>query len=460
MKIYPDTKVYMLCPGNIHSGGPELCHQLVSQLIRLGVDAYMFYLPNLQGTFDRRNPVDEFYVKYHVPYVFQIEETGHNVLILNESANWAYFTYKYIRKIFWWMSVDNYIKDISSLIRARADDALAAPMPKLYYFAPDDTEHWVQSEYARQFLTLNGVPAKQIFAVEDYLNQTFLKNAANIDISRKENFVAFNPSKGFNITGQLMKLAPDIQWRPIRNMTPAQVQELLAASKVYIDFGNHPGKDRIPREAALSGCVVITGRRGAAANAIDINIPDEFKFGETEGDFPKIIEKIRGVFENFGENHAAQAAYRARIQDDRNRFANAVAAAFNLQPKDDRIICIAQGLTDKGVKLARALYKNIAALASKGMKVAVPFILDDNFRKHLNSGVNAVVKNIQNNNYFCLENENDDKLLILSTDEAKFLHEEGRLNRFALLTPTDAESQALKETFGIPDKHLFIVDIE
>ena len=47
-------------------------------------------------------------------------------------------------------------------------------------------------------------------------------------------------------------------------MTPEQVVDLMSESKVYIDFGNHPGKDRIPREAVINGCCVITGVRGSA----------------------------------------------------------------------------------------------------------------------------------------------------------------------------------------------------
>ena len=33
--------------------------------------------------------------------------------------------------------------------------------------------------------------------------------------------------------------------------------------QVYIDFGHHPGQDRLPREAVQCGCVVITGTRGS-----------------------------------------------------------------------------------------------------------------------------------------------------------------------------------------------------
>ncbi|KAL3809235.1 hypothetical protein ACHAXA_005283 [Cyclostephanos tholiformis] len=46
----------------------------------------------------------------------------------------------------------------------------------------------------------------------------------------------------------------------------------------YIDFGPHPGMDRLPREAALAGCIVITNREGAAAHDEDVPLPQEFKF--------------------------------------------------------------------------------------------------------------------------------------------------------------------------------------
>lgn len=250
MKLFPDSKVYMMCPGNIHSGGSECCHQLVSQLIQFGVDAYIFYVSG-----NPANPVREVYVKYHVPYVLEIEDKPHNVLIMPETANDSYFAYRRIRKIMWWLSVDNYISNIANLIMARAENALAAPMPKLFYFDEDSTEHWFQSEYARQFVTLNGIDKKRIRAICDSVSHVFLIHADSIDLSAKENYVAYNPKKGMETTSLLKMLGEDIDWRPIENyMTPEQVQELLAAAKVYIDFGHHPGRDRIPREAALSGC--------------------------------------------------------------------------------------------------------------------------------------------------------------------------------------------------------------
>jgi len=49
---------------------------------------------------------------------------------------------------------------------------------------------------------------------------------------------------------------------------------MCVSRKLYVDFGKHPGKDRMPREAAVHGCCIITGRRGAAGNPFDIPIPN------------------------------------------------------------------------------------------------------------------------------------------------------------------------------------------
>ena len=333
MKLYPDTKVYVLCPGNLQTGGPELCHQFASMLISLGVQAYVCYYKSLgtNVTFDEKNPVHDFYRKYHVPYVFEPEDKPHNILILPETTTYFLYQSRKIQFVIWWMSVDNYLVYCAKMFNSYLKNPLSKTLPKFFYFGKEDSNitHFVQSEYARQFLKLNGITDNKIYMVEDYLNQEFLNRAAHVDLSTKKNIVAYNPKKGFEITQCLINIAPDIDWRPIENMTPAQVQELLAKAKIYIDFGNHPGKDRIPREAALSSCVVITNKRGAAANAIDINIPAEFKF-DLQATFQNIINKIREVFENFPVAYEKQVAYRKRIVDDKNRFANEIVKAFNI----------------------------------------------------------------------------------------------------------------------------------
>ena len=437
MKIYPDTKVYVLCPANYHTGGAELCHQLCSQLIIFGVDAYMCYFG---GDASVSNPVHEFYAKYHLPYAFDVEDSDRNIFVVYEGPTEFLYMTKKIRRVLWWLSADNFLVCLSEALLSlpkcmRLD---SEPLPKVFSFhnADNDLIHFVQSEYARRFVKVNGIPDDRIFMVEDYLNQTFLQRAAHVDLAAKKNFVAFNPKKGFEATEQLMKLAPDIDWRPIQNMTPAQVQELLAASKVYIDFGGHPGKDRIPREAAVSGCVVITSRQGAADNEVDINIPDEFKFGFDTSTPQQVIDKIHEVFENFRTAYDKQAAYRARIFDDRNRFAREVAAAFEIKNFPPPTVAFPQGVGEESYLLAEEFLR--------GNEFVPKFIVDDVMSTAaIAENSDGLIVREQNRNFLRV---GESSVEIITRADAEFLYLEGRIKKFALLEPSDDELATLKNS--------------
>ena len=438
MKLYPDTKVYVLCPANFQTGGPELAHQLASTLISFGVKAIMFYY-QASTPLDKEDPVHEVYKKYHVPYTFGIEDKPHNILVTPEGVTEYFYGFKKIRRVLWWMSVDNYLSHLMKKFSGDLNDPLAKPLAKFFYFGKEDSdiEHLVQSEYARQFIKLNGIANNKIHMVEDYLNQTFLTRAAQVDLSKKKNIVAYNPKKGLELVEHFIAIAPNIDWRPIKDMTPAQVQELLASAKVYIDFGNHPGKDRIPREAAVSGCVVLVGKRGAAINDIDINIPAEFKFDLKIATPQNVINKIREVFDDFATAHEKQAAYRARIHDDKNRFVNEVVEAFEIRKTNRGTVALPQGFNDGISPLIEKL---------KSESLVPSFIVDDMMSSAEMAKLSeGLILREQNRNYMRL----DEKLIeIISRDDAKFLYVEGRISKLALLEPSEAEIAEVKNFYG------------
>jgi hypothetical protein len=68
-----------------------------------------------------------------------------------------------------------------------------------------------------------------------------------------------------------------------------------------MDFGGHPGRERMPREAAVNGCCVITNRRGSAKYYGDIPIPDKYKFEDDPENIPAIAARILNCFENYDD---------------------------------------------------------------------------------------------------------------------------------------------------------------
>ena len=70
---------------------------------------------------------------------------------------------------------------------------------------------------------------------------------------------------------------------------------------IYIDFGEHPGKDRIPREAALRNLIVITNRNGAAVNNIDVPIDNMFKIDNNLSQLGKISKLLHDSIQNYSQ---------------------------------------------------------------------------------------------------------------------------------------------------------------
>ena len=61
IKIQKDSVIYIFCAPNFATGGPEALHQLGHQLIKIGMNAKMYYYPILDVA---TNPVHPFYKNY------------------------------------------------------------------------------------------------------------------------------------------------------------------------------------------------------------------------------------------------------------------------------------------------------------------------------------------------------------------------------------------------------------
>lgn len=324
INLEPVGKVYVLCPAHAATGGPELLHQLGYKLRSLGIDAYMYYLPA-----NHKEPIHPNYKHYQVPYIRMVENHPDNVMIFPEAWLGPLFDNKFsrMRKVLWWLSVDNYFehlnkpkKSIFSKWNSRLRGRIVMPdMPTINELQRHtELNHFAQSTYAIDFLKQNGF--KNIAYLSDYLSTLFLLESEKVDLNKKKDQVLYNPKKGFEFTQKLIAAAPGLNWIALENMTPKQVADTLAESKVYIDFGQHPGKDRFPREAAVMGCCIITGKRGSAAFEEDLPLPLDFKFADSEQEIPNVIAKIKQCFADFELQQSLFAAYISRIKAEEARF--------------------------------------------------------------------------------------------------------------------------------------------
>lgn len=268
---------------------------------------------------------------YNFNYILEkdIEDKKENVVIIPETSVRMIKKFKNMRKAIWWLSVDNYEK----LYTYRK--AILCGIKHLLYLLKDGTlifhrkdykkanYHLCQSYYAIDFLKRKRLD--HITYLSDYINDAFMKENDN---RQKCNKVLYNPKKGYRFTKRIIKRANDLEWVPIKNLNTEQVKDLLIQSKVYIDFGNHPGKDRFPREAAISGCLVITGKRGSAKFYEDVPINDEFKFKDSIKNIDKIVEKIRECLNNYDIQIKKFDNYKEHIKGEKEQFKKDIDTIF------------------------------------------------------------------------------------------------------------------------------------
>lgn len=328
LKIYGNTIIYVLCPSYKKSGGPELAHQLVYEINQMGGHSEIAYY-DLNNEKLQINEAFKGYVSSFVD-MNQIIDDSSNVIVSPEAHPEFLDKFKKIQKAIWWMSVDNYLKEHDPLASLkifgyesgrRILRAIKFSINAQKYFK--NVTHFYQSFYARKFLESKGI--FDSIRLSDYLNAGYL----DLDIeTNRENQVVYNPLKGIRFTKMLIKLTPNIKWIPLQNMSTEQVKGTLLHSKVYVDFGNHPGKDRFPREAAMCGCCVITGKRGSAKYCEDVPINDEFKFEENKQSIQLIVCKLRDCFENYETNKLKFDKYRAFIRGEYRIFQEDVKKVF------------------------------------------------------------------------------------------------------------------------------------
>ena len=111
-----------------------------------------------------------------------------------------------------------------------------------------------------------------------------------------------------------------IKFIPLIGLDKNEVINSLKKSKIYFDIGSHPGKDRMPREAALLGNCIITNRKGSAENSKDIPIPEEFKFYENYFNLKKIKNKINLIFNNYENEFKKFESYVNIIMLEKENF--------------------------------------------------------------------------------------------------------------------------------------------
>ena len=301
--------IYVLCPANIVTGGVELAHQMCHAINSLtDVRAKMWYIDIKNTTAENvvmDIPAPDEYAKYNTSCATDFKEIDkkENVIIFPEGITCYLPLIDNARIVMWWMSVDFYLLS--------GGKASYDQLRKRICF------HLFQSYYAQEFVKEH-IPEAEGMFLSDYINEEHGKFVYPADL--RKDLAFYNPKKGRKEIEPLIAKTNWLKWVPLLALKREQVILLLQTGKIYVDFGEHPGKDRIPREAVANGCCVITNKKGAARYFEDVPIDDKYKFENPAESMDEIDALLHDICDNFADHQAKFADYREIIKNEKLHF--------------------------------------------------------------------------------------------------------------------------------------------
>ena len=281
-------KLVVVCPANAVTGGPEAMHQLVhiANHIERG-SAAILYWPFAPHT------TPQPYQHYVCPKILRDQVPEDALVVFPEIWPEMAHTFKN-RCALWWLSVGNF-----GTHGQRNLDKISL--------------HLCQSEYAWDHVRDKG---KRMMLTDWVSVQPVLRE--------RQPQVVVNPAKDAGLLRPFVQ-SGRFQVAELGGMDSQGVSEVLHASKVYVDFGKHPGRDRLPREAALAGCLVMSTYIGSATYWEDMPLSNWYKFETLD----EVIGKVAELMDRESPS-ASQLVYQGWVAKNRSVFVKEVESLLSV----------------------------------------------------------------------------------------------------------------------------------
>lgn len=302
-------QILHFCPANLATGGTEGIHHLVSELCKCGADAkILYYGKNLD------NPQPKEYKDYGCDYVTEIPEGYNGALIFPEVIGNRVILpeYENLITVINWQGIDVYYWN-NSLLKYNQ------------FLQNKNTMHITMSEYGMEHLQNLGLKPLKI---PDCINDNFLQDFEE-EFERKD-IVLYNPTsvkmtKFQEIVMSKATTELGIKFKPLEGYTQEQLIDLFRHSKLYIDFGVFSGRERLPREAVMCGCCILTSNKGTAKYYLDNAILDSYK----TDDVNDALKMIKYILANYECCKPDFDAYRELMHKDKEDYPIKVKEFYN-----------------------------------------------------------------------------------------------------------------------------------
>ena len=343
--------IYVFCPNDYVSGGPDALHQIVYYLKQIGCAAEIVYFTQ---TGNKDYSIPKPYQKYISSFLKEdeVEDSPKNAVIITETFVGLAKRFKQSTVFIWWLGVNNNVLHANffwkafffislplrivknfEYYRVHFLEAIQKTLKKTpYSFKKEqrNVKHICASFHAYDYVskrTKNEV-AIGIEPLSKFFLELYNENKNKIPLIERNDVVLYNPKRCGYFVRYLSIFLPKIKFEPLTGLTQDEIVSKYMTSKLYVDFGAFPGAERIPKEAVLYGCAIITGKRGAAFFHGDVPIPDEYKFGNPYKQIHEIAEKIRFVLLNYEKVYSDFDEYRETILNLEENFKKSLGNIF------------------------------------------------------------------------------------------------------------------------------------
>ena len=341
--------IYVFCPYALVTGGPDALHQLVYYLKKANFSASIVYCDIKTKKYEIPKPYQAYVMEYDL--LEEIEDDEKNILVIPETL-WFYAKkFNKCKRYIWRLSVNNNTEKTNLISKIfiifkkvfskKFFKVLIKKPNKIQYLLNffrnkryDFTEnvfdlHLCASYYAYDYVS-SYTEKCRIFI--EPISLSFLSNIPENHgkFLQRKNIVLYNPAKNYKFTKKVLKSDSftNIKFIPLKGYSQKELCELYQSSKLYIDFGTFPGAERIPKEAVINGCNILTGRNGASNFYGDVPIKDEYKIDSIDKNISIIQTKIVSMINSYEQIFNDFDEYRKTVENLEDNFMKDINILF------------------------------------------------------------------------------------------------------------------------------------
>ena len=323
------SKFYIFTPMNIIGGGAEALHQMAYYMRKMSIDAYTVYYA--YSGFCETKPLER-YDEYEVVTAKyeDIEDTERNYVIAPENAPWCLNGFYKAQKCIWWLGLiasQVYMGDWRyrlHYLRRRLMGRSVNSARKLL-FNPKECWHLCGSKYAYMELR-NRYPNSVVEYMVEPISLDYLRMGNGGLAQERENIVLFNPAKPSDRMTELVNRSR-FNYVPLEGLPPDGLAEMYKKAKLYVDFGDFGGPERMPKEAVYFGCNILVVNHNAASNDFDVAIPQKYKVDE-EINVEQIEDQIADMLEHYESQYSDILSFKTKVENLEENFCKHIRNVF------------------------------------------------------------------------------------------------------------------------------------